>query len=67
MYEIQSNFIHTPHCYRENKESLNIGHLEKDRYYEHDCIWSIKNPSQQYIVNKNKSHKARENTDQEVN
>ena len=52
-HEIENDFIYIPQCYRENKKSTNIGHLEHDVYYEHDCISSMDAPSQKSPVDSN--------------
>ena len=66
-FEIGNNLIYTPQCYRENWKSTNTGHLDNDKYYEHDCKHSMKNTSHKYTVNEKIVHKAKENMDQEVN
>ena len=43
-----------------------IGHLEKDRYYDCDCLCSLTNPSQKYMVNESRAHEAKEDTGLEV-
>ena len=54
MHEIENNIICIPQCYRENMLSTNIGNLEKDRYYDQDCIDSMTNPSQKSVVTENR-------------
>ena len=43
-HETEYDFIFTP-------QFTNIGHLEYDVYYEHDCINSIESPSQKFTFN----------------
>ena len=67
MHEIENNFIHTPKYYTKSMKSTNTGHLEKERYYEHDCICSMKDFSQNILVNENRAYEARQNMNQYVN
>ena len=39
-------------------KSPNIGHLENDRYCEHDCICGMGMPSRKSVVNENRAHEV---------
>ena len=65
--EIENDFLCKSQCYREHRKSTNVGHLENGECYERDTKKSMKKPSHKSMVNENRTQKARENMDQNVN
>ena len=50
---IKDDFISTPECYKPNPQSIDIGHVTDDRYYEHDYTSGMISVSQKSMVKEN--------------